>query len=478
MANKKNKNKCILKSDQPKENEVSKNSACEALIDAIAVIDKHALKTWLKKSNEPGSLEVLLKAIDLGHLDNLNTLLGHKSFKNILKSHYATCVFHAFKQNNDSVLPSVINQVTKLVLKQNMASVKEALVTLSFFSGKNLVELTPLHIAIEAGDLDLVKKLVEYGADITVTDHNDRSVIAYAIERQEQVIFDYLYGLGKFDAVALYDHAIKVNNVPVMTYLKKQIDIHNHSYSFIHTSLRHNQIKMIPLLIHHGVKLGDDFKDAQWFIRQISTENLRRNIPVYHALIYMCLNYKKMDLNHTISCVKGIDGYESFVKKINSQYQALESKQWKTLFTWHKSGELFIERAVIEALIANKDLINQPTQLQLFFDLLNQDKHFIYLLKAKVFMNLPSSNDEAPLIIKLKCFIFSYIRTACKLNTIFSKIPEPLFSYIDDDPINVIKAINPVLEMPLVKFKDNKASLFDSKQKEVCQALSQLKISG
>ena len=63
----------------------------------------------------------------------------------------------------------------------------------------------------------------------------------------------------------------------------------------------------------------------------------------------------------------------------------MESKQWKTLFTWHKSGELFIERAVIEALIANKDLINQPTQLQLFFDLLNQDKHFIYLLKAKVF---------------------------------------------------------------------------------------------
>ena len=69
----------------------------------------------------------------------------------------------------------------------------------------------------------MVKKLVEYGADITVTDHNDRSVIAYAIERQEQVIFDYLYGLGKFDAVALYDHAIKVNNVPVMTYLKSRL---------------------------------------------------------------------------------------------------------------------------------------------------------------------------------------------------------------------------------------------------------------
>lgn len=478
MANKKNKNKVFFKSDQPKENDVPQNSPCEALIDMIAVIDNHALKTWLKKSNELGSLEVLLKAIDLGHLNNLNTLLGHKSFKNVLKSHYAICIYHAFNQNNDSILAGVINQVTKLILKQSMTSEKEALATLNFFSGKNLVELTPLHIAIEAGDLDLLKKLVEYGADINVTDHNDRSVMAYAIEKKEHIIFNYLYGLAKFDAIALYDHAIKVNNVPVMTYLKKQINIHNHSYSFIHTALRHSQIKMIPLLMHHGVKLGDDFAQAQWFIRQISTENLKRNIPVYHALIHMCLNYKKMDLNHAISCVIGIDGYESFVTKIRSQYQALESKQWETLCAWHKSGELSIDRAVIEALIANKDLINQPTQLQLFFDVLNQDKHFIYLLKAKVFMNLPSSNEEAPLIIKLKCFIFSYIRTACKLNTIFSKIPEPLFSFIDDDPINVIKAINPVLELPLVKLKANKASLFDSKQKEVSKALSQLKISG
>lgn len=53
-------------------------------------------------------------------------------------------------------------------------------------------EQTPLHKAVIVGNLDMIKLLVKYGADINLVDEKNQSPLDYAIDEGDQSIINYL----------------------------------------------------------------------------------------------------------------------------------------------------------------------------------------------------------------------------------------------------------------------------------------------
>lgn len=98
---------------------------------------------------------------------------------------------------------------------------------------------TPLHWAVEGNQLDMVKFLVENGADITYESGSTSSPLFFALREGNMEIFDYLLNNGAF------------------------IDDIN---EFFYWALRFGHINMINRLLIIGVDVNGEYFEGQTFI--------------------------------------------------------------------------------------------------------------------------------------------------------------------------------------------------------------------
>lgn len=61
---------------------------------------------------------------------------------------------------------------------------------------KEFLSITPLMLAVDAKSLEMVRVLVENGADLNATDRNGSTVLRRAYLKQEKEIVDYLRSHG------------------------------------------------------------------------------------------------------------------------------------------------------------------------------------------------------------------------------------------------------------------------------------------
>ncbi|XP_019638632.1 PREDICTED: B-cell lymphoma 3 protein homolog isoform X1 [Branchiostoma belcheri] len=99
---------------------------------------------------------------------------------------------------------------------------------------RNYEGLTPLHIAVNTGNKDVVAFLVESGADIEATDgKSGRTALFYAVEGNQEDIVEYLLGAG-----AKVNSQCYAGNTP------------------LHTASGRGQQNMVKMLIKHGADIG------------------------------------------------------------------------------------------------------------------------------------------------------------------------------------------------------------------------------
>ncbi|XP_066274604.1 B-cell lymphoma 3 protein homolog [Branchiostoma lanceolatum] len=99
---------------------------------------------------------------------------------------------------------------------------------------RNYEGLTPLHIAVNTGNKDVVTFLVESGADVEATDgKSGRTALFYAVEGNQEDIVEYLLRAG-----AKVNSQCYAGNTP------------------LHTASGRGQQGMVKMLIKHGADIG------------------------------------------------------------------------------------------------------------------------------------------------------------------------------------------------------------------------------
>lgn len=126
---------------------------------ALQIIKEHDLLHFATIINAPTLIDYLLKFCDI----NMPSCAG------------STALLLAVSEQ-----PEIINFLLERKANPNIAA--------------KIYQVTPLHLAVESGNLDLVKLLVQHGADINLTDQDKAKPIHYAQKFNHPHIYEFLYG--------------------------------------------------------------------------------------------------------------------------------------------------------------------------------------------------------------------------------------------------------------------------------------------
>ncbi|KAJ3547132.1 hypothetical protein NM208_g1667 [Fusarium decemcellulare] len=134
---------------------------------------------------------------------------------------------------------------------------------------------TPLHYAIVKNDVDLARRLVEMGADLTIETGNGTSYLAFVIRFSSASMLTTLFGdkdttkpiaLDRQQLIFAYWHAVR--NEPVDTIWSDQPD-----------NIRQEQAKMIDLLVKTDESIVTELSDGLNALEVVLSQEVQDNEP-------------------------------------------------------------------------------------------------------------------------------------------------------------------------------------------------------
>lgn len=122
-----------------------------------------------------------------------------KSVEYLLKNH-EELIDKLIPETNDTILHTAISVGNKNILRIVIENLNDEH---QIINVKNNKGWSPLHLAVMNNDLDVVKLLVEKGADISIMDNTSKTPLEIAFDNNFTDIFEYLKGGKYFESISL-----------------------------------------------------------------------------------------------------------------------------------------------------------------------------------------------------------------------------------------------------------------------------------
>eukprot|EP01132_Coremiostelium_polycephalum_P000001 gene1-1_t len=237
---------------------------------SVKLTDDHG-QTPLHHAASQGSLEILQElAAALPPITPLQTIFSRQSTIDLQDHQHQTPLHQAIAGGHVAVVTWLLGQKAdlyhkdkfgktplQLALEAKEKSVLHALVTLPDHS--------PLHCAVDRGDMDFIQELMAVGVDINTIDLSGKSPLYKAFEREDRQMIQQLVAVGaRVDAASsngrtlLHQAAIQGKVSLIKTFLDAGIDIQSPDKAGktpLHLAIIHGQEAAVIFLIQAGANL-------------------------------------------------------------------------------------------------------------------------------------------------------------------------------------------------------------------------------
>jgi len=195
-------------------------------------------------------LTALHEAVEKGDVDIVKKLLGYKADPNINNDKEMSALHCAVMSDSLQILELILAGATPELLSQKRAG-----------------GLTALHDAIKKGDVDVVKKLLEYKADPNVKDDKEKTALHYAIDSRKFQIIELILARATPELLnrkrsggltVLHDAVEKSDLHVVKNLLERQADPKiqdNKGKTVLHCAIESRNPEIIKLILEHTPQL-------------------------------------------------------------------------------------------------------------------------------------------------------------------------------------------------------------------------------
>ncbi|KAM4808294.1 ankyrin repeat and death domain-containing protein 1B [Rhinophrynus dorsalis] len=124
---------------------------------------------------------------------NITTNDGYGALHVAAENGYISLVNYLIENNIDlSFKPNERNTPFHLAILNNHMLVVDALLDMGYINATNARQQTPLHLAAELRNIDLVEKLLKKGCDLTITDKQGKTALGAAARSNHTLIVDMI----------------------------------------------------------------------------------------------------------------------------------------------------------------------------------------------------------------------------------------------------------------------------------------------
>lgn len=253
-------------------------------------IDDNNVENTIGKVNEINKVTSLHSAASLGDLSKVVTLLKHNAYIDARDHNGQTSLHYAIQSGNTEVAKYLIDNGANLNIRDNYYHKT---------STQYVYYKTPLHYAIESGNIEIAKYLIDRGANPNVQDAYSKATLFSAIYSGNTEIVKYLLDHNadpnskSFPLLA----AIKLGHTEIVKSLVEHgadLSIKNMSaQTLLHYAIELKHTEIAKYLIDHGV--GIDTRDISSGKSPLHFAMHMKNIEVVKYLIDHNANIDVLD---------------------------------------------------------------------------------------------------------------------------------------------------------------------------------------
>ena len=209
-----------------------------------------------------------------------------------------------------------------------------SLMTPEMINRPNSLGITPLEVAIRRGNLELVRKLVEFGADMNATReaHGKTPFIKAVISKQIEIV-DYLFGTGKANVNLVFkeDKSIAINII-TFTLESKYIEImfkscsidSNFFFKYMRSLKRHGNALIYKFILQNAKSFGS--QNIQFILLSLARNavlegdfellKLMHSVGISMDFIYPSVKYPKLKIIHYVAINGNVEMFNFLIDTV------------------------------------------------------------------------------------------------------------------------------------------------------------------
>ncbi|AGJ98851.1 Ankyrin repeat domain protein [Wolbachia endosymbiont of Drosophila simulans wNo] len=307
-------------------------------------IDDNNVENTIGKVNEINKVTSLHSAASLGDLSKVATLLKHNAYIDARDHNGQTPLHYAIQSGNTEVAKYLIDYGANLNSQD------------TYYEGTNYSCFkTPFHYAVKLGNMGIVKYLVEHGANSNIPDAHNLRPLDYAIKNTALV--KYLIDNGAdINVCNPIFHFVKVGDLDMVKYLVEHgadLSIKNTSaQTLLHYAIGLKHTEIAKYLIDHDVDIDardiSSGKSPLHFAMHMKNMEVVKYLIEYNADIDVQDSYGLTPLHLAVD-LGNKKMIEQLVEK-GANINAQDNDGWTPLVHAVRHGKL----DTIEYLIKNK----------------------------------------------------------------------------------------------------------------------------